>query len=385
VPTGAVSVNFVSVAGAFLYPGDVGGEVPFGAIELIDTGVSQEVFIEPVAYTPDYDGGFTLFGPEGSLFGSYLDPATLHAGPITGASAYFFASRDVGAGVDITGVVLNGVAFPPTSIPAPPSLYLIVTGLLGLAAVRTRRALLPAGLIAAACLAPGAARADALAGSFTGTATNSIVFYNGTNFDGTPITGMFSLPPQTGYGPSPSPIGSVEFYASTTDLYITFNYAFGTYVYPNGVSAAQINLSDTGTVQELDIEPEAFLPKYNAVLSLFGPEGSLFSNLDPATIHAGAISGATASFFAAPADAADVDIAGLVVNGVAFPATAIPAPASWCLLLTGLLGIAAARAGGQAFARPIMTAFAKNGWPPRRRSARMAHGWQHIIGLRRRG
>jgi hypothetical protein len=104
-------------------------------IELRDNGVTQSVLLGPAWFDPHALTVMSLSGPEGSLFDSITDPASLHTGEGVSIVSPI--------GLDIPFVGGANLAVISQSIPVrePPGWFILAIGLFGALAVRRTRRL----------------------------------------------------------------------------------------------------------------------------------------------------------------------------------------------------------------------------------------------------
>ena len=181
------------------------------------------------------------------------------------------------------------------------------------------------------------ARADVFSGAFSGIAENSRINALGPtpgNFDGSPVTGTFSLD-----FAAPSPTGGNN--SATTATYaailtLTFDAAgqHTSFSPMDGGNPGFVSLSVDPNGQTVLLSADYGYPVHFASLSLAGPD--FFSGLDPSTLHPGPvnIASSSASFFDSRAFGADV-----VIDSVSFTGLSVPEPPGWIWYLSGLGGL----------------------------------------------
>ena len=196
--------------------------------------------------------------------------------------------------------------------------------------------------IAFAVMLALSAPADAavISGTFTGTVTNgSFRSSNSVDLTGSSVTGSGSVSSLAGAAASPG--GSASFAAYTlpggsVGYAFTFALTGETFSYmapPNNFFTGGIQLSDNNMMQSAELSEFVGDPHSDTYVTLTGPEGSLFTNVDDlASLHAGP--GVT---IASPV------FVGAFLNGGAVVAITsatfvqpVPEPPAWTLLAAAL-------------------------------------------------
>ncbi len=210
------------------------------------------------------------------------------------------------------------------------------------------------------------ADASIITGTFTGIAESSHIGVGpgAANFDGSVVTGSFSLDLAGALSPDLSGTSNADGVVSTGYLYtpphptvisLTFN-AVGMTVSFGTEFGAGVTLSESASGQTIGLAPDVLQPLHSALLTLAGPPGSFFSDTDIATFHPGPIDleNSTASFFASRDFGATIALTDLEAPG--FTLLAIQEPGTG-LLFASCLGIFA-----------VLCMFGNA--PPRRRTGR---------------
>ena len=136
LPPGSIILTFDIVA--------IGQPVTFTAapdenslVKLTDNGVTQSVLLAPAFFDPHVITAVSLTGPEGSLFNSITDPASLHTGEdVSIVSPILLAVVEEGsAELTVTSQSIP-ITSPVTPVGEPPSWSILAIALIGAIAVR---------------------------------------------------------------------------------------------------------------------------------------------------------------------------------------------------------------------------------------------------------
>ena len=192
--------------------------------------------------------------------------------------------------------------------------------------------------------APAAKAGPLLGGTFSTTfASGDFETAHGdVDVTGTGVTGSLTLSSVAGaFTPSGLPSGSYLLKPGAVDLSFDI-LALGEMVDFSTAHTGEdsfIQLTDTGSMQQVLLAPAFVDPHLITELSLTGPEGSLFKNInDPKSLHAGlGVSLASGAFLSV------FQQGGGILNGadVAFGGTAVDEPPSWALLGLSLISLLA--------------------------------------------
>lgn len=211
------------------------------------------------------------------------------------------------------------------------------------------------GTLLTLLLASNAAPCLVLSGSFSGSAVDSRI--NATSptpgsFDGEVVTGAFRLDVPDDYFHSDifyvalNPPTSAWYVLPAGTVTLSFD-AAGQHVEfgdPSGIDMASVTLVNGPDGQQIILSTDINYSYWNADLTLAGPPGVFFEDLDLATLHPGFTSaaGSSAGFFAGRDFGA-----GVVIDRILLDGFAIPEPPTWGLLLAGLGGWVARTVGGR--------------------------------------
>ena len=184
------------------------------------------------------------------------------------------------------------------------------------------------------------AQAAVISGTFTGTVTSGSFLSSGSvNLTGSPVTGSLTITSLSGAAVSPGasavaaaytvPAGSVGYAFTFALTNETFDYTG----FPNSLFFAGINLSDNTATQAVELIEFVDNPHLNTFVTLTGPEGSLFTNVnDLASLHAGpGVTIASPTFVGQFLNGG----ATVAITGATF-AQPVPEPAAWTLLAAAL-------------------------------------------------
>ena len=131
LPGGAVSYSFTvaSINQTYPFGGGNGGGLPSG-VDLADNGTTQTATLFASVGDPHLDAYVFLTGPEGSLFSSVTDVASLHTGPgVTLQSPFFFGVFQTGGAT----VIVNSVTLTSQAMPEPPAWTVLAASVVVLA------------------------------------------------------------------------------------------------------------------------------------------------------------------------------------------------------------------------------------------------------------
>ena len=197
--------------------------------------------------------------------------------------------------------------------------------------MNAKSALTTAASLACLLLAPAAALAGPIFGSFTGLATSG-------EFAGDHATGSFGFDSVAGA----ITIAMGDYILPAGDVTLSFDIAGQLFSFPNrgDSNSSSIMLGQNGTTQSVFLSTD--YPTYlGNSIELTGPIGSLFSNVDDlASLHAGAgvsIYDPIQFYPGKEQSVVDIAVTSEVINGVA-----IPEPAT-ALLVAPLLAFLASR------------------------------------------
>ncbi len=137
LPPGAIVLTFNIAAIGETVTFTTAGSSENSLVELADNGTTQSVLLEPAFIDPHLITTVSLTGPEGSLFDSVTDPASLHTGAgVTVASPIFLSVYQQGG----ANLVVTSQSIPVTTPVDEPSTWSITAiALIGTLAVQRKR------------------------------------------------------------------------------------------------------------------------------------------------------------------------------------------------------------------------------------------------------
>ena len=197
-----------------------------------------------------------------------------------------------------------------------------------------------------ALLAAPAAEAGPILGSFSSkVASGNFQTPGGSvNVTGTTVTGTFALGSVAG-ATTPAGLPTGVYLLQPGAVTLTFDIqAINQIVdFPIGEpsEASSIELTDSGTIQTLLLEPVFFDPHEFTTEELTGPEGSLFTNIDdPGSIHIGrGVSLVSPIFLSVYQEgSATLDVASEQLGP-----SSVPEPTGWAVLALPVLGLVTLR------------------------------------------